>query len=73
MACFLLHTSHTLSNIYNSAKFPDQSEHLQTIGKTKTSSFVKLYGGEWTLQRTSIGQNIDTENVHACASFCICH
>lgn len=34
MACFLLHTSHILSNIYNSANFPDQSEHLQTIGKT---------------------------------------
>lgn len=33
MACFLLHTSHILSNIYNSANFPDQSKHLQTIGK----------------------------------------
>lgn len=39
MACFLLHTSHILSNIYNSAKFPDQSKHSQTIGKTTLSHF----------------------------------
>lgn len=43
MACFLLHTSHILSNIYNSANFPDRLKHLQTIGKNYTSSSLKFY------------------------------
>lgn len=43
MACFLLHTSHILSNIYNSANFPDRLKHLQTIGKNYTSSSLKCY------------------------------
>lgn len=69
MARFLLHTSHILSKIYNSANIPDQSKHLQTIGKKNwikyISSFSKLYVGERRWRRT-IG-DVDTENLHACA------
>lgn len=45
MACFLLHTSHTLSIIYNSANFPDQSKHLQTTGKTTSAHFWTCNAG----------------------------
>lgn len=38
----LAYVTHTLSNIYNSANFPDQSKDLQTIGKT-TSAHLWIY------------------------------
>lgn len=67
MACFLLHTSHILSNIYNSANFPDRSKHSQTIGKTTSAHFSQSYmveNGDGV--GTIIGVDVDIENLHAC-------
>lgn len=71
MACFLLHTSHIISNIYNSANFPDRSKHLQTIGKTTSAHFWKLYGGERRWRRTTVWVDADIENLHARVFNCV--
>lgn len=42
MACILLHTTYILSNIYNSAKFPDQSKTLANNWQNYISSSVKV-------------------------------
>lgn len=40
MACILLHTSHVLANIYNSAKFALQSQQSQTTGCLSQSAHL---------------------------------
>lgn len=40
MACILLHTSHLLANIYNSAKFALQSQQSQTTGCLSPSAHL---------------------------------
>lgn len=70
MACILLHTTYILSNIYNSAKFPDQSKTLANNWQNYISSSAKVKrwrrmedGGKPSLKLTL--------NIHACILLCV--
>lgn len=63
-APFLLHTSHILSDIYNSANFPDRSEQLAKLHQFD----VQVLRWQMEMARNDYP---DTEDVHACANVCL--
>lgn len=70
MACILLHTTYILSNIYNSAKFPDQSKTLANNWQNYISSSVKVK--RWRRMKDGGKPSLKlTLAIHACILLCI--